>query len=440
MGSAAGLAIPWIGADLGMDAITLGWVATSFLLAAAVVLPPIGRLADTYGRVRLFGAGAFLYTVSSGLCGIATGAPFLIAARAAQGIGSSFMFGTGLAMLSAVFPPGERGRVFGLNVAAVYVGLSLGPPVGGLLVGVWGWRSIFLAQVPLGLVILAALRPLRAHPQAPTERKPFDWTGAAVYALGLTALMIGLGTPATSRGALMLGCGIGLLVLFTWIETLAVAPVVPVRLLRDRPVFGWSNLAALLHYCATFGVAFGMSVYLRGARRFEAHEAGLLLMAQPVMMALLSPLAGRLSDRVDAGRLASAGMAVTAVALGLLSTLTSATPVWFLVAALGLLGSGFALFSAPNTNVVMSSVDPAAYGVASATVSTMRLVGQMLSMGIVTVALGATSAGQVMAHVEGERIVEAVRAVFVAGGLLCIPGIAASMARGRLPGPQPGKE
>ncbi|MCS7222855.1 MAG: MFS transporter [Anaerolineae bacterium] len=432
MGSSLNVALPEIGREFAMSAISLSWVATSFLLTSAMCLVPFGRLADIYGRKRIFAYGVAVYTISSLLAAISTSAGFLIAARAVQGIGGAMIFGTGMAILTSVFPAHERGKALGVNVAAVYLGLSLGPPLGGLLTQHLGWRSIFLVNVPLGLTILLATARVLQGEWAEARGERFDWIGSAVYSLSLVALMYGFSRLPATLGVWLIAAGIAGLGGFILWETKVLSPILNVNLFRHNQVFALSNLAALINYSATFAVGFLLSLYLQYIKGFSPQNAGLILVAQPAVQAAFSPLAGRLSDRIEPRVVASMGMALTVIGLSFLSFLDADMTLALIVADLMLLGFGFALFSSPNTNAVMSSVDRRFYGIASGTLGTMRLIGQMLSMGIATLVF-ALYIGQVQITPEYHlRFLKSARLIFTIFAALCFGGIFASLGRGKV--------
>jgi EmrB/QacA subfamily drug resistance transporter len=432
MASSINIALPAIERDFRADAVLLAWVATSFLLPAAVLLLPFGRLADIHGRKKIFGWGIAGYTAASFLCGLSPSILSLIAFRVLQGAAGAMIFATGVAMLTSVFPVGERGKVLGLNVAAVYLGLSLGPPLGGLLTQSLGWRSVFLANVPLGAIILAlVLWSLKAD-WAEARGERFDLAGTLLYSLSLTLIMYGVPLLTSRTGSWLVVLGLlGLAVFFRW-EQRVEHPVLDVNLLRGNTVFTFSNLAALINYCATFAVTFLLSLYLQFTKGLGPRDAGLILVAQPLVMAAFSPVAGRLSDRIEPRTVASLGMAFTVLGLALLALLGEGTSLGFIVATLVILGFGFALFSSPNTNAVMSSVDRRFYGVASGTLGTMRLSGQMLSMGIATL-IFALYLGRVrIAAANPASFLYSLKVAFAIFAILCFCGIFASLARGRL--------
>jgi len=395
---------------------------------------PFGKLADIRGRKRVFVGGLLVYTVTSLLCALAPSFPFLLAGRVAQGLGGGMIFGTGIALLSSIFPPGKRGLALGVNVAAVYLGLSLGPPLGGLLTQQLGWRSVFAVNVALGAVAAAlAVWGLRGEwRESPQDR--LDVPGAILYGAGLCALMYGLGRLPSPSGWALAGAGVMALGVFVAWERRAAHPLLDMTLLAQNRVFAFSNLAALINYAATFAVGFLLSLYLQSVRGLSAQAAGGLLTAQPLVMAALSPFAGRFSDRVDPRVVASSGMSLIAVGLALLAFVGPATPLAFVVACLLLLGAGFGLFSSPNTNAVMASVEKRSYGVASATLATMRLVGQMLSMGVASLVLTLFAGREAAGPERAESFVAGMRAAFALYALLCVAGVFASLARGRAGG------
>jgi EmrB/QacA subfamily drug resistance transporter len=432
MGSSTNVALPAIGHDLRLGAVALGWVATAYLLAASVFLLPLGRWADIHGRKRTFVWGLVVYAAGSLLSGLAPSGAALLAFRGLQGLGGAMIFGTGVAILTSAIPAAERGRALGINVAAVYCGLAAGPFVGGLLTEHLGWRSVFLSNAPIAVLtaVLAALKLRGEWAEARGER--FDGTGAVLYGVALAALMYGLSEVPSVMGAVLAGVGaVGLLLFALW-ETRSPMPLLDVRLLLGNGVFAYSNLAALINYSSTAGSGFLLSLYLQSVQGFSPREAGTILLTQPVIQAAISPLAGRLSDRLEPRVLASAGMGVTAVGLALLNTLGERTALGAVVACLVLLGFGFALFSSPNTNAVMSSVQKRLYGVASGTLATMRLTGQMLSMGLVMLLLSVFMGDVEVTPESAASFLQTAHVAFVLFAALCAAGVLASLARGKV--------
>jgi EmrB/QacA subfamily drug resistance transporter len=383
MVSAINVALPSLGKEFGLDAISLSWVATSYILAAAIFLIPFGRLADIQGRKKIFIYGVSLFTIFSFLIVTSNSGTMLIALRALQGMSSAMIFGTSMAILISVTPPTKHGRVLGINVAAVYLGLSVGPFLSGLLTQYFGWRSIFYVNVILGIVIIVLTIWKLKGEWAEAKVDKFDFAGSIFFSLTLLLLMYGSSKPPHAAGIYtVIGSAIFLIVFILW-ENRIQNPVLNIKLFSENTVFAFSNLAALINYSATSAVTFLLSFYLQYVKGLSPQAAGIVLVSQPIFMTIVSPIAGRLSDKIEPRILASIGMTLSVIGLGLFVTIGSESSLTFVIMNLVILGIGFGLFSSPNTNAVMSSVRKEVYGIATATLGTMRLTGQMLSMGIV---------------------------------------------------------
>lgn len=434
-GSAVNIALPSIGKEFSMDAIALGWVSTAYLLASAMFLVPFGRVADIYGRKNMLAYGILVFTAASFFMVLCRSGMMLICFRVLQGMGSAMIFGTGTALLTSIFPAQERGKALGINVAAVYLGLSVGPFLGGFLTLHFGWRSIFLVNVPLGLTAIALISSKLTGEWAEAKGEKFDLTGSIIYCLGLIAVMYGFSSFARLPWIVSIGLIlIGVLAIFAFIgwEMNVKSPILDINLFRGNRAFALSNLAALINYSVTFAVTFFLSLYLQYVKNLDPQSAGLVLIFQPVMMVVCSPFAGRFSDRIEPRIVASMGMAVTAVGLFLLTFLHADTTLNLIVANLVLLGLGFALFSSPNTNAVMSSVEKRFYGVASGTLGTMRLTGQMFSMGI-AILIFAIHIGHTQITPEYYPVfLTSMRSAFIFFSVLCSGGVFASLARGKV--------
>ncbi|MBN1485035.1 MAG: MFS transporter [Chloroflexia bacterium] len=436
MSNAINLAITDIRTELGADPVAATWIVSVYLLAAAALLLPFGRVADLYGRKKIFVLGLLSYGLASALSALAGSVVALIVFRALQGIGGAMIFGTGVAILTAVFPPQERGRVLGINTAATYTGLTLGPVLGGLLTQQFGWRSIFWLNALVALAIVPLVLTKLRQEWAEATGQPFDWAGALCYGLSLVALVYGVSSISKVDFAQWLAlAGLAGLLAFGWLELRADHPLLDLRRFRGNVPFVFSNLAALIHYSGTFAISFLLAQYLQEVQGIAPREAGLILLAQPIVMALLSPLAGWVSDRVEPRLVASLGMLLTAGGMLLLSTLGQNTPVGTLLAVLFLIGLGFALFSSPNVNAVMSSVVRADYGVAASTLGTMRLVGQSMSLAVVALLFslylpaGAEAGGGFIAP-----FLQAMQVAFRLYTGLVVLAIFFSLARGRVRG------
>ena len=431
MASSVNIALPSIGREFSMDAILLGWVATSYILASAVLLIPMGRLADIHGRKRYFGIGIVVFTISSLLLAISTSAIMIISFRLLQGIGVAMISTTSLAMLISVFPVGQRGRALGFTIAAVYLGLSLGPTLGGFLTENFGWRSIFWFNVILGSVIIfTTYLKLKGVEWIESKGEKFDVIGALLIGFALICIIYGLSLLPSVSGGILFLVGFCSMVLFIWWELRVREPLLNMDLFRRNPVFAFSNLAALINYSATFAIAFLLSLYLQYIKDMNAQTAGLVLVSMPILQAAFSPIAGRLSDRIQARYIASTGMFFTTIGLVFMIFLNSSTPIYYIVIGLVVVGFGLALFSSPNTNAIMSSVEKKYYGVASAMVAMMRQVGMLLSMGFALLVF-ALFIGRVEITPEHySAFTDSLRLIFIIFTVLCTGGIFASMARG----------
>lgn len=432
MGSAINLAIPSIGHEFNSSALLLSWVVSSYLLSSAAFLLPFGRLADMVGRKKIFTLGVIIFSISSLLCGLAWSVQALIGLRILQGVGSAMTFGTGMAILTSIYPPQERGRVLGINVATVYTGLSLGPVLGGAMNQHLGWESIFFLNAVIGLAALVSAARIKGE-WAGAKGESFDTAGTVLYMAGLVAFLFAFSTIATSdTSKYILLMGLVLLVLFVRHEMKSNQPLIDIKLFSRNVTFAMSNLAALINYSATFAVTFLMSLVLQVVIGYSSSAAGMILLAQPVMMALLSPFAGALSDRVQPRLVSSIGMGLSALGLFLLSFVARETPVGLIVGILMLLGTGFALFSSPNMNAIMGSVDKRYYGVASSTSGTMRLIGQAVSIAVATLIIDLYVGSAQLSPAVAEQLQKSSKVAFIVFAITCVGGVFASLARGNM--------
>jgi EmrB/QacA subfamily drug resistance transporter len=432
MGSSINLTLPSIGAEYNSDAISLSWIATAYLLTASIFLIPFGRAADIIGRKKIFLWGISIFTLASFFCGLANSVNSLISYRVFQAIGSSMIFGTGIAILTSVFPARERGKAIGISISSTYLGLTIGPFAGGMLTGHLGWRSVFFSVVPLGLIVFYFVFKKLKGEWADAKGEKFDWTGSILYGLALILIMYGFSKLSEMKGFLFLLSGLIFLIFFILWELKTISPILEINLFKSNVIFRYSNLAALINYSSTFAIAFLLSFYLQKIRNMSAQHSGLILVASPIVMTLLSPSVGKLSDRIEPRFLSSVGMGISGLGLILLFFISADTRILYLVLILLLLGLGFALFSSPNTNAVMSSVERKFLGVASGSLGTMRLVGQMLSMGIAMMLFALFIGKKEINHSNLVQLLRAIKAAFAIFAVLCIIGVFASLARGKL--------
>lgn len=430
LGAAVNIALPKIGKEFSMNAITMSWVAMAFLLSSAVFLVPLGKAADILGRKKIL-YGNIVIALSSLCCALSVNGTMLIVFRVLQGFGSAMTFATGMAILTSAFPPHERGKALGINVSAVYLGLSIAPFIGGMLTQTLGWRSLFLATLPFALLVIMLIIFTVKAEWAEAKHEKFDYTGSLLYMMAISALMYGFSKLPEPHAFVFTGSGILGLAVFTRVELRQSWPVLNIGLFRDNRVFAFSNLAALINYAATFAVSFILSLYLQYSQGLTPLQAGSILITQPFIMMLVAGFSGRLSDIYDSRILSSLGMGIIVIGLVMLSFLDGATGKAYIITSLVILGAGFGLFSAPNTNAVMGSVAKKYLGVASATVGTMRLTGQMMSMGIATMILNIFIGKASIGPENNHLFLSSVKVIFLLFALLCFLGVFASLARGK---------
>lgn len=430
MMSAVGVALPAIGRDFDASAMQLGLVETTYVLSASIFLLAMGRMGDIYGRRRIFQYGIVFFTLAGGLLSQAWSIESMIVMRFLQGMGGSMVMATTFAIVVSVFPAEERGKALGIAVASVYAGISCGPFFGGILVNAFGWRSIFYLAVPLGLVTFAVSCAKLRGEWAEAKGEPFDWRGSLVYAASIMLLICGASNLDEGLWAWLLAlCGTAGLIHFLILESRTEFPVLNVKLLRSNRVFAFSNLAAMLNYSATFGVTFFLSLYLQYVKGLNPREAGTILIIQPIVQATFSPLCGRLADRFSAATVATIGMGLCATGLAMAASITASTPMTLIMVILTTLGLGFALFSSPNISVIMGSVPARYLGVASGLNSTMRTLGMMGSMTIITIIFSIFMADQPVTPQTQPQFLASMHTALLTFSALCLLGIFFSIAR-----------
>lgn len=427
MTSSVNIALPAINSDLPMNSVLLNWVVLSYTLSMAIFVLPFGKLADLIGRKKLLLIGLFVFTLASFLCGISGNALLLISGRILQGISSATVTVTVVSILTCVYPAGQRGKALGLNVAMTYVGLSSGPYLGGLLTKHLGWRSIFIFIACVVLLAFVLLLTVKEEWMVTKDEK-VDYAGSIIFGLSILGIVAGFSFISTGYGWLLIAFGILSAFLFVKVEKKVLYPVLDIRLLKENKTLSFSCLAALINYCATFAISFLISLYLQILEGYNPAQAGLVLMAQPIIMALLSPITGMLSDKMHPQKIASVGMAVTTLGLSFFIFLSPVTSVVTVIFALLVIGLGFAFFTSPNTNAIMSSVENRYYGTASGILGSARTIGQTLSMGLATSILTAyIGAGQIKVS-HSLELLSAVKLTFLIMTIVCFIGIFFSLA------------
>lgn len=428
-GSAINVALPTIGRELGLNHTQLQYIVSAYVMMNAVLLVPFGRLADIHGRRLFFNIGMVLFLVAHLVCAFAPNGWVLIAGRGAGGIAASLFFSNTIAILSSVFDNSERGKILGINASVTYLGLTVGPFIGGLLTSWWGWRSVFLSVTPLVVIGLTLSwwklpRDFRRRSAA-----AFNPSGTAHYIAMIIIFILGLSALPGLKGILAVGAGIALAVLFFRRDGLSASPLIDAGRFKGNRTFLFSNLANFIQYLSAFATTFLLSLFLQNEqiKNLTPHAAGLILLLQPLMQALFSPLAGALSDRFEARWIASGGMVVSAGGLFMFSFLSAAAPIPIIILILMCQGIGFAFFTSPNNNMIMGSVPPDAYGIASGLIATGRALGMSLSLATTAVVFNVFNSQRD----RPDAFLSSFHTLFMIFFLLSLIGIASSAARGK---------
>ncbi len=438
--SIVNIALPAIAADFGARIAAVGWVATAYVLTTASLVLAMGRLADIWGLRRVYVAGFLVFGTGSLCSAVAPGLGLLIAARVLQASGAAAMFAAGPALVTKTFPPQRRGWALGWISLAVSAGLTAGPALGGVLVGTFGWKAVFVINIPLSAIMAYAAS--RLLPEDCPEAEPFDVLGAVLAAATLTAALLALSEVDRSGllSAGVLGASLVAVVAgvsFVRVERRSPHPMLDLRLFGERR-FSAGVVAAVLSYASLFAVTFTMPFYLLRARGIDARLAGLVLTATPLSMALFSPIAGRLSDRYGSRWLATFGLAWLSLALAAMTLLQPGTPLGFVAAGLFCVGTGLSIFQAPNTAAILRAVPRGRAGVGSALVGQARNLGMALGIGITAAVVAAGLGGsdlmalaRPLTPAEADLFVSAMRPALFVGAALAMAGAAASWSRGR---------
>ena len=375
--------IPTIASEFHMSNIVQNWAIIIFLLVVAVLSVPAGQISGKYGLKKVTILSIILFIIISVVNVLVTSSNQFLACRFILGISLAFINVTSMAMVVSAFNPNERGKALGIIITGVYIGLSLSPVLGGILNYQLGWRSVVLFGVPFMAIILILLLTKVDDEWITFENIPIDYKGSIIYGIGMALLIYGFTILNETLGMILTALGIVFLVIFGLIELRQAHPVFDIKFFKNRQFLS-ANFASLCAYLATFAVTTILNYHLQYIKGFDSQFAGIILLGAPLCQVILAPIAGRLSDKYVPQILAAIGMGLGTISLVLFSFLGEGTSLEFLIGAMIVYGIGFGLFSPPNTNVIMSSVPPKDTSVASAAVSTMRTVGQAMSLGILT--------------------------------------------------------
>lgn len=383
LGSSVNVNLPDIRAAFSADMAVVEWVVTAFMLTTASLLIIFGRLGDMFGHKRIYTSGYAVFTIGCLACGLAPGIGYLIAGRVLQAVGAAMIMSVAAALTTAAFPPEKRGQVLGIQSAAVYTGLSLGPTFGGFVSSWLGWQWVFLILAPVGafcFILASWLLPKTI----PRGAQGFDLAGGLLFIGAMSSLLAvlsqgsrwGWGSPFTlgTLAAALLMAG-----LFVWVQLRVKAPMIDFTMFRNR-IFTSGVGAAVLNYMMGATLIFLLPFYLRELRGFEPHSTGMMMSAQAVMMVAVAPISGFLSDRFGSQTLAPLGIFLQGLALFTVTRLGLEAAPWQIVFTLALMGLGVGLFTSPNNSAIMGNVPPGRTGVAASMVAAARTTGMVLGV------------------------------------------------------------
>lgn len=429
-GSVVNTLLPVLARELHTSVAGIEWVTTIYLLVISGLLLSVGRAGDLFGHKRLYLAGFVLFVAGSALCGTAGSARTLVGLRVIQALGAAMLMATAPAILTRSFPASQRGRALGAQGTFTYLGLTAGPSLGGWLAGAFGWRSVFYINVPVGLAAIALAVRSIADDRVLQREERFDVVGAATFTTGLVTLMVALnqghdwgwGSPRT---IVLLVAAATLLALFVRLELHRPSPMLDISLFGSR-VFSAATVSALLNYACVYAVLFVLPFLLIGARGLGVQQAGLVLTAQPIVMAVVAPLSGTLSDRLGSRGLATAGMVILAAGLVSLGLLVTHGSLGAIAASLAVVGLGVGLFVSPNNSALMGAAPRNRQGIASGVLATARNVGMVLGVGFAGAVFTTVAAH---AALPAAGIADGVRASLLAASGLAALGAVASATR-----------
>jgi EmrB/QacA subfamily drug resistance transporter len=377
--------LPVIGQKFNRPITTVEWIITIYLLVLSGLLLSFGRLGDMRGHKMVYMTGFFIFIASSMICGLSTSVTMLILFRAIQATGAAMISSNSPAILTKSFPASQRGQALGLQATMTYLGLTVGPSLGGWLTNQFTWRSVFYINVPVGaLAVYFSWRFIRADREHTQER--FDLAGAGAFIIGLVMFLFALNQGPvwgwTSLPILALGVlSLFILALFVYIEAHSPNPMLDLNLFHNK-VFSLSTVSAILNYICVYTILFLMPFYLINGRNLSSGQAGLLLTAQPIIMAIVAPISGTLSDRIGARLPGMFGMAMLAAGLFLLSRLGPGSSYLEIIFALAVSGLGTGTFISPNNSALMGSAPKNRQGIAAGTLATARNFGMALGVGL----------------------------------------------------------
>lgn len=424
-GSVVNTILPVLREAFSSSIASIEWVVTVYLLVLSGLLLSFGRLGDLRGHKNVYLLGFLVFITSSALCGLASSVVVLVIFRSVQALGGAMLAANSPAILTKSFPARQRGQALGLLATMTYLGLTVGPSLGGWLTDQFSWRAVFYINIPVGLVaFILSLRFIDPDTRS-THNETFDFIGAALFLGGLTALLFGLNLGQELGWLsipilISISTAIIILFVFWWVETRIPSPMLDFKLFTNK-LFTLSVTSAIINYMCVYSITFLMPFYLIQGLGMSPSKAGLILTAMPIIMAIIAPISGGLSDRFGTHLLALVGMVVLASGLFLLSRLTPDSSPLDIVVRLAVTGLGIGVFISPNTSALMGAAPRERQGIASGVLATSRNMGMVLGVGYAG-AIFTTKLG-LLGNESANSIVLATQVGFLAATFIAVLGI-----------------
>ena len=420
------IGVPAIAQEFVMNNVIQNWIPTIFFLVVAVFTVPAGQISGKFGVKKSLLAGIFVYLIGSVGAVLSFSTESFLIFRIVQGAGVAFLNVSAMAMVVQAVKPQNRGKALGFTVTGVYLATSLSPVICGFLVYNFGWRSMFYFVIPF-LILCIILMMVKIPQEWKTyEGQPIDKFGSILWAIGILTFIYGFTSLIITRGVILTIVGLIILAIFTYYELKQDSPVFNMNLFKNSK-FTSSNIAALCSYLAIMVVTTILNYHFQYVRGWDAQMAGLILIITPILMAIIAPNSGKLSDKIHPQKLAAVGIGIAAIALGILTFLNGDTPIYIVILAMILQGIGMGLFSSPNMNAIMSSVPPKFAPTASASQATMRTIGQTMSLGLLTLIFAWVMGNLQLSPEYANMIVQASQTICLICTAACILAVFASL-------------
>ncbi|MGR8947017.1 MAG: MFS transporter [Gammaproteobacteria bacterium] len=430
--STINVALPEIAKALQLSATEISWVPLIFLLASVILVLPCGRLADIYGRMRVFKLSIYLVLGTAFATALAPSASWLLALRFGQGCAAAVGFVLLISIISSAVDKSSRSRAFGIIASAMYFGLTAGPLIAGYVTAYASWRATFLLHVPFMLVALAIASSKVKSEWQIAENEHFDWLGSAIYAVGVVLLTVGAIVVPASYGLALIAVGLIGLVAFVKQQQRRQQPLINITLFRRNKVFLYSCLASIFMYAANFSSLVLVSLYLQYIKGLPAELAGWVLMLNPLCTAFVTPFAGHAGDRFEPKYVATIGIILTALGLLILAIVSKNSPMIIVIIAMISMGVGFAFFAPVNAHAIMSSIGEEDYATGAGAHASVRLIGQLSSMVVVSMIFALVIGRETISPENYPELAMALQYSFSLAALVCIPACYYSINRGRI--------